>query len=161
MSFNLKMMEKKNVKTNLLNPAQAKVRLLGEYLKRYLNIICNEGYTKRIKMYDLFCGEGTYENGGEGSPIVTMRQIKDIHFINIAKASFIPKIDCHLYDIDSNKVEKVKANLRFKAIRLKPFAGGKFQMLLSCSGKQHAHNFVSSKINVWAPPPQHSDRACR
>jgi hypothetical protein len=47
-------MTKKDVKTNLLNHSEAKVRLLGEYLKRYLNIICNDGYTKRIKIYDLF-----------------------------------------------------------------------------------------------------------
>lgn len=114
-------MEKKNVKTNLLNHSEAKVRLLGEYLKRYLNIICNDGYTKRIKMYDLFCGEGIYENGGEGSPLVTMRQIKDIHFINIAKASFIPKIDCHFNDIDSKKVEKVKNTISEKSLYYSEF----------------------------------------
>jgi len=95
-------MKKKDVKTNLLNHSEAKVRLLGEYLKRYLNIICNDGYTKRIKIYDLFCGEGLYENGGEGSPIVTMRQVKDIHFVNVAKFSSIPKIDCHFNDIEEN-----------------------------------------------------------
>ncbi len=34
-------MAKKNVKINLLDHSEAKVRLLGEYLKRYFNIICN------------------------------------------------------------------------------------------------------------------------
>lgn len=107
-------MAKKDVKTNLLNHSEAKVRLLGEYLKRYLNIICNDGYTKRIKIYDLFCGDGLYENGGEGSPLVALRQIKDIHFVNVAKSVNIPKIDCHFNDIDSNKVERVKQAIKDK-----------------------------------------------
>ncbi|MBK8470725.1 MAG: three-Cys-motif partner protein TcmP [Sphingobacteriales bacterium] len=109
-------MAKKDAKTNLLNHSEAKVRLLGEYLKRYLNIICNDGYTKRIKIYDLFCGEGLYENGGEGSPLVAMRQIKDIHFVNVAKASSIPKIDCHFNDIEEIKVKKVEQSLKDKSL---------------------------------------------
>jgi len=109
-------MAKKDVKTNLLNHSEAKVRLLGEYLKRYLNIICNDGYTKRIKIYDLFCGEGLYDNGGEGSPLVALRQVKDIHFVNVAKSVSIPKIDFHFNDIDSNKVEKVKQAVKDKSL---------------------------------------------
>ena len=50
-------MKKKDVKRNLLNHSEIKIRLLREYLKRYLNIIANDGYTERIKIYDLFCGE--------------------------------------------------------------------------------------------------------
>lgn len=109
-------MIRKDVKTNLLSHSEAKVRLLGEYLKRYLNIICNDGYTKRIKIYDLFCGEGLYDNGGEGSPLVIMRQIKDIHFINVANFSNIPKIDCHFNDVNVNKVKKVEQALKDKSL---------------------------------------------
>lgn len=109
-------MTKKDVKANLLNHSEAKVRLLGEYLKRYLNIICNDGYTKRIKVFDLFCGEGLYENGGEGSPLVTMRQIKDVHFLNVAKSNSIPKIDCHFNDIEESKIKKVEQSLKDKSL---------------------------------------------
>ncbi|GIV44045.1 MAG: hypothetical protein KatS3mg035_1168 [Bacteroidia bacterium] len=109
-------MNKKDVKANLLRHSEAKVRLLGEYLKRYLNIICNDGYTERIKIYDLFCGEGLYENDGEGSPLVIMRQIKDIHFVNSAKNSKIPKIDCHFNDVDESKVKKVEQSLKDKSL---------------------------------------------
>jgi hypothetical protein len=48
------------------------VKLLGEYLKRFLNIIANDGFTNQINVFDLFCGEGIYEDGGEGSPLVIM-----------------------------------------------------------------------------------------
>ncbi|MCG9880896.1 MAG: three-Cys-motif partner protein TcmP [Bacteroidia bacterium] len=119
-------MIKKDVKTNLLNHSEAKVRLLGEYLKRYLNIICNDGYTKRIKIYDLFCGEGLYENGGEGSPLVTMRQIKHIHFVNVAKTSILPKIDCHFNDIEESKVKKVEQSLKDKSLYYQEFGDLQF-----------------------------------
>ena len=109
-------MPKKDVKKNLLNHSRAKVRLLGEYLKRYLSIICNDGYTKEIDIYDLFCGEGIYENGGEGSPLVIMRIIKDIYFINEAKSKSIPKINCYFNDWDSSKISKVKNAISIKSL---------------------------------------------
>jgi three-Cys-motif partner protein len=114
-------MHKRNVKTNLLNHSEAKVRLLGEYLKRYLNIICKDGYTQRIKIYDLFCGEGLYQNGGEGSPLVTLRAVKDIHFINVAKSVSIPKIDCHFNDIELSKTENVKKAISEKSLHYPEF----------------------------------------
>jgi len=114
-------MTSKDVKKNLLSHSEAKVRLLGEYLKRYLNIICNDRYTNRIKIYDLFCGEGLYENGGEGSPLVIMRQVKDIHFINVAKSNNIPKIDCYFNDIDTDKIEKVKQVVKEKSLYYSEF----------------------------------------
>ncbi|OQP68290.1 three-Cys-motif partner protein TcmP [Niastella populi] len=109
-------MTKKDTKKNLLNHSEAKVRLLGEYLDRYLNIISNDKYTTRIKVFDMFCGEGVYENGGEGSPLVIMRRVKDIHFINVAKTINFPKIDCHFNDIDPKKVEKVTHVLNDKSL---------------------------------------------
>jgi len=107
---------KKDVKTNLLSHSEAKVRLLGDYLKKYFNIICNDGYTKRIKIYDLFCGEGLYDNGGEGSPLVILRRVKDVHFGNVSKTRTMPKIDCHFNDNDSVKVEKVKQIIKEKTL---------------------------------------------
>ena len=87
---------KKNVKNNLLDHSEAKVKLLGEYLKRYLNIISNDGYTQKIHIHDLFCGPGEFEDGGEGSPIVTLRQVKETYYTTISRRKDgIPKINCH------------------------------------------------------------------
>jgi len=114
-------MSNKDVKKNLLNHSEAKVRLLGEYINSYLNIICNDGYTKEIDIYDLFCGEGVYENEGEGSPLVIMRAVKDVHFINVAKSSSTPKINCFFNDIDSEKVAKVKTAISEKSLYYERF----------------------------------------
>ncbi len=97
-----------DVKKSLLSHSEAKVNLLGEYMNRYLNIICNDRATTRIKIYDLFCGEGIYENGGEGSPLVIMKAVKNTHYRNMARRELKTKIDCHFNDIDSSKVEKVE-----------------------------------------------------
>lgn len=99
-------MNKLDVKTNLLNHSEAKIELLGKYLKRYLNIISNDGYTESINIYDLFCGQGQYENGGEGSPLVTLREIKNTYYSVIDKKPIKkPKINCHFNDIDESKIE--------------------------------------------------------
>jgi three-Cys-motif partner protein len=63
--------------TNLFEHSEAKVNLLGEYLKAYLPIITNAGFTKQIHLYDLFCGEGLYENQGEGSPLILLKTVRD------------------------------------------------------------------------------------
>lgn len=108
-------MNPRDVKKNLLDHSAIKVRLLGEYLKRYLSIISNDGYTERIKIYDLFCGEGIYENGGEGSPLVILRAVKDIHFRNSTKTKKT-FIDCQFNDIDEVKVSKVKEAITSKSL---------------------------------------------
>lgn len=107
-------MKKKDVKKNLLSHSEAKIKLLGEYLKRYLNIISNDGFTKQIDVFDLFCGEGIYDDGGEGSPIVIMRTIKDIHFKNVARSNHIPRINCYFNDIEESKVENVRKSIKGK-----------------------------------------------
>ena len=44
--------------------SEVKVRLLKLYLERYLNILTHSPFFTDIYVYDLFCGEGMYEEGG-------------------------------------------------------------------------------------------------
>ena len=119
-------MPKIDVKKNLLDHSGVKVRLLGEYLKRYLNIISNDGYTERIKIYDLFCGEGLYENNGEGSPLVILRAVKDMHFVNVAKQNKVPKIDCQFNDLDADKIQKVEKVVKERSLHYPSFGEIKY-----------------------------------
>lgn len=106
-----------DVKTNLLEHSEAKVELLGKYLKRYLNIISNDGYTESINIYDLFCGQGQYENDGEGSPLVALREIKKTYYSIIDKKAIkTPKINCHFNDIDSSKIDILKKAIIDKSL---------------------------------------------
>jgi len=106
-----------NVKTHLHSHSEAKVQLFGEYLQKYLSIISNDGYTKNINLYDLFCSQGIYEDGGEGSPIVALKKIKKTYFSIIKNSSRqLPKINCHFNDIDSSKIEKLKDSIKNKSL---------------------------------------------
>jgi len=110
-------MNKLNVKSNLLDHSEAKVRLLGEYLKRYLNIISNDGFTEKIYIYDLFCGQGQYENGGHGSPLVVLKNVKDTYFSVInQRRNKLPKIDCIFNDIEENKTAILKSTIEEKKL---------------------------------------------
>ena len=109
-------MSKKDPKKNLLEHSKAKVQLLGEYLKAYLGIISSNKYVKEIHICDLCCGEGLYENKGEGSPLVILRHIKELYEnnINLNNQSKIPKITCHFNDIDTSKIEKLENSIKVK-----------------------------------------------
>lgn len=110
-------MNKLNVKSNLLDHSEAKVRLLGEYLKRYLNIISNDGFTEKIYIHDLFCGPGEYENGGYGSPLVALKNVKDTYFSVINKRNNkLPKIDCIFNDIEESKTTILKRTIEEKKL---------------------------------------------
>jgi three-Cys-motif partner protein len=102
---------KRNVKTTLFDHSKAKVELLKRYVSRYINIIANDGITQKIRIYDLFCGEGVYTNGGHGSPVVILQAVKDLHYINKAKNKRIPPFSIHLNDIVPQKISNLKANV--------------------------------------------------
>jgi three-Cys-motif partner protein len=92
----------------MLDHSKAKIELLKKYLEKYLNIIANDGFTKKIDIYDLFCGEGIYENKGEGSPIIILKVLNELHQINKGKIRNIPKINLWFNDNKDEKIEKLK-----------------------------------------------------
>ena len=105
----------------MLDHSKAKVMLLQKYLEKYLNIIANDGFTEKIYIFDLFCGEGVYENDGEGSPIAILKTLKDLHFVNKAKNKKIPKIDLYFNDKDDFKIEKLKNIISSKKLHYEEF----------------------------------------
>lgn len=92
----------------MFDHSKAKVELYGGYLAKYLNIISRDGYTKKIFIYDLFCGEGTYENGGKGSPIIALETIQELFGDNPFQC---PKIKINFNDINLEKIEKLKSTV--------------------------------------------------
>lgn len=108
------MSKKKISQKLLLEHSKAKVSLLGKYLDRYLNIISNDGFTEKIKVFDLFCGEGEYANGEEGSPLIILRKVNDLHFKNVANIDKIPPIDLFFNDIDKQKTQKLSLAIQKK-----------------------------------------------
>jgi len=114
-------MPKKKSQLLMLDHSKAKVLLLQKYLEKYLNIIANDGYTEKVNIFDLFCGEGVYENEGEGSPIAILRTLKELHFINKAKNKDIIKVDLYFNDKDEFKIEKLKSIIQDKGLHYENF----------------------------------------
>lgn len=67
---------------NMLEHSAAKVMLYGKYLAIYLNILARAEFIHRICIFDLFCGEGLYQNDAEGSPLIAIRKIAEHYYAN-------------------------------------------------------------------------------
>jgi three-Cys-motif partner protein len=95
-------------KDSQINPyehSEIKVKLLKLYLEKYINILALAKGVNTVEVYDLFCGEGIYNNGKEGSPVIILRLIKDIYYK--AKKSSTVKFNCNFNDYDNSKITKL------------------------------------------------------
>ncbi len=101
----------KESQQTMMQHSEVKIQLLRLYLERYLNVLSVSKFFGDIHLYDLFCGEGTYENNGKGSPIVILETIKNTYFANKTKGVKIDRFNCRFNDIESWKIEKLKAEI--------------------------------------------------
>lgn len=106
MSFNtLQLMIRKNSsQKTMLAHSRAKVEFYEKYLERYLPIMCLTKFVNTIYIYDVFCGKGVYENGGEGSPVRALRTIVETK----KKYSTDTKIVLCLNDNKKQNIDSVK-----------------------------------------------------
>ena len=68
-----------NIREYLLEHSQAKVKLYGDYLSVYINILSYAPSVDEILIFDLLCGEGLYKNDLKGSPLIALDRAND-HF---------------------------------------------------------------------------------
>lgn len=120
------MPSKRESQMKLLEHSKAKIMLLKKYLEKYIDIIANDGYTEKINVYDLFCGEGIYPNQGEGSPIAILKTIKDLHYVNKAKNQKLINVDVTFNDIDQIKVDSLKKAIADKHLHYSDFGSMTF-----------------------------------
>jgi len=114
--------------------SEIKVKLYDIYIQRYLQILSLSKYINDIHLFDLFAGEGIYENGGKGSPIVAMEAVKKTYFANRGKSS-LGKFNCFFNDGNFSKIEKLKAiiserNLHYPVIGNLEFSNQEYEKLL-------------------------------
>ena len=98
------MASKKNSQNTMLAHSRAKVEFYEKYLERYLPILSLSRYISVINIYDVFCGRGVYENGGEGSPVRALKSIVRTR----QQTPSNTKIILHLNDYDEKNIESVK-----------------------------------------------------
>ena len=96
-------MKKANPKTSLLGHSKAKVDLYGKYLSAYISILGKVKAIERVFLFDLLCGEGIYENGGKGSPVIAM-DVLARHY-SVSKETR-PKLKVLFNDIGDSDIEQ-------------------------------------------------------
>lgn len=106
----------KDSKTTMHDHSAAKVRLLQEYMSAYLGILANSEWIKEVYLYDLFCGPGVYEKGGEGSPIVFLKEIAKAHQFVASPRNKLTNFVCLFNDKDSEKISRLKKNIADKKL---------------------------------------------
>ena len=111
-------MKEVNPKTNLLEHSEAKVQLYGRYLSIFLNILHRAQFVQRIFIFDLFCGEGLYENDeAKGSPIIALDCIQTHYVENNNRC---PNITVWFNDIGKSDIQKGLYKIdRVKSISVK------------------------------------------
>lgn len=86
--------------------SKAKVEFYKTYLERYVAILCQSQYIHHVRIYDVFCGMGIYEDGGKGSPVVAYDTIKGIYEAhNITNDT---EIELVVNDKSESRIAKVK-----------------------------------------------------
>ena len=133
--FGLKNVKNKCMKESQINPyehSEIKVKLLKLYLEKYINILALAKGVNEVQVFDLFCGEGIYENGKEGSPVIILKIIKDIYYKNKNISSV--KFNCNFNDYDKKKIDKLAQyvsdkNLHYKEIGNLNFVNEDYQNL--------------------------------
>lgn len=98
--------KKADVKNTMQIHSQAKVEFYKTYLERYVAVLCQSKHINHIRIYDVFCGMGIYEDGGKGSPVVAYDTIKSVFEThNIANNT---EIELVINDKSDTRIAKVK-----------------------------------------------------
>lgn len=63
-------------KNNVLPHTQAKLNLYKDYLESYIIVLLRNKWVSKIYLYDIFCGNGIYDDGKPGSPVIALDIIK-------------------------------------------------------------------------------------
>lgn len=98
------MINKKKSQNTMLAHSRAKVEFYVKYLERYLPIMSLTKYVSTINIYDVFCGRGVYDNGGEGSPVRALKAIVEAKKKYPSNTTFILRLN----DYDQNNIDSVK-----------------------------------------------------
>ena len=92
-----------DAQTYMLAHSKAKVELYKKYLAVYLNVLSNVRTINNINIFDLLCGEGIYEDGTQGSPLVALDVIRHHYF---SHGETCPNIDIWFNDKGESKIER-------------------------------------------------------
>lgn len=116
----------KESQVKMMEHSEVKIRLLKLYLERYLNILSASKFIGNIHLFDLFCGEGIYKDGGKGSPVIILETIKNIYFQQKALGKNLDKFNCLFNDIDKVKLLNLSTEIESRKLHYPEIGNIKF-----------------------------------
>ena len=137
------MVNKKNSQKTMLAHSRAKVEFYEKYLERYLPIMSLTKYVSTINIYDVFCGRGVYENGGEGSPVRAIKAIVEAKKKYPSNTRFI----LHLNDYDQNNIDSVKQYIAQEVPDYRQYCNVKFASVDAESLLDNIANWLTNTRN--------------
>ncbi|MBL7811044.1 MAG: three-Cys-motif partner protein TcmP [Bacteroidetes bacterium] len=112
------------MKDSQINPqehSEIKVLLLRKYLEKYISILAHSPFISEVEVYDLFCGEGIYENGKTGSPVIILNLIRDIYLKYSSNFQGDINFKCVFNDFNKDKIAKLQKYISENNISLDGF----------------------------------------
>lgn len=137
--------------------SEIKVKLLKLYLEKYMNILMLAKGVNEVLIYDLFCGEGIYENEKEGSPVIILRSIKDIYFNYKSRGLVDVKFHCIYNDIDAPKIKKLSEYIETKKLHYPEIGSLKILNDSYQNIKNKIYNRAGQKSFVFIDPYGYKD----
>lgn len=134
----------KESQVKMMEHSEVKIRLLKLYLERYLNILSASKFVGNIHLFDLFCGEGIYKNGGKGSPVIILETIKNIYFQQKALGKNLDKFNCLFNDIDKAKLSNLSTEIENRKLHYAEIGNIK----LTGNDYKDILPFVINEINI-------------
>lgn len=143
-------------KNIMYDHSAAKVRLLKEYMSAYLGILANTNWVKEVYIYDLFCGPGIYDNQGEGSPIIFLKEIIRAYQSVARPRNSFTTFNCLFNDIDKKTLGKLKNFVASNDLNISKYGhiryqNDDFKIILDEITKEIA-NFVNQRGFVFIDP---------
>lgn len=148
-------------KNIMFEHSAAKIRLLKEYMSAYLGILANTNWIRKVYIYDLFCGPGIYDNQGEGSPIIFLKEIiRAYQSVAKPRSRFIT-FNCLFNDIDKKTLKKLKNFVASNNLNISKYGHIRYQnddyKIILNKITEEITNFVNERGFVFIDPYGYSE----
>ncbi len=107
---------KKNAKKLVLPHSKAKLDLYKSYLEKYFTILGLSRWVNKINIYDIFCGNGLYDDGNIGSPLIAVECVKNNNAFFEKNGWEKKQTILNVNDGAKNKIENVRDLLKDEII---------------------------------------------
>ncbi|MFN0016350.1 MAG: three-Cys-motif partner protein TcmP, partial [Saprospiraceae bacterium] len=122
-----------------------KLQTYGGYLEKYIQVLVAYQGWDEIKLFDVFCGSGIYEDGKIGSPILAFDAIKMNREWCVRHKKHTTQITLNINDLDKTKVDAVE---RYLSSQMQP---ANTQVKFNNLPARDFLNQIQEEVNIGKP----------